>query len=177
MNWAVFKYLVGHRFYPNHKRFKSHIYFFHETISLFALHSIEFYRNIGNLQSTKGRMMVKWNWRKSHIIYPRENEHLVLSVFLKVSYKSSNCICRQQHQTWIMLEIFRNIKVILTLFKHMRIEIVFLLQLMKMTMMKMSGMMVHLPLLLPPYRLASFTILESQLYSCSSCQACCGPVR
>ena len=24
--------------------------------------------------------MVKWNWRTSHIIFPRENEHLVLKV-------------------------------------------------------------------------------------------------
>ena len=39
MNWAVFKYLVGHRFYSNHKRFKSHIYFFHETKSV-CLHCI-----------------------------------------------------------------------------------------------------------------------------------------
>ena len=38
---------------------------------------IESYRNIGNFQSMKGRMMVKWNWRKSHTIFPRENEHLV----------------------------------------------------------------------------------------------------
>ena len=31
----------------------------------------------------KGRVMVKWNWRKSRIIFPRENEHLVyLFIFL-----------------------------------------------------------------------------------------------
>ena len=48
---------------------------------LFALHTIEFYRNIGNLQSMKGRMMVNWNWRKSRIIFLRENEHLVLNYF------------------------------------------------------------------------------------------------
>ena len=46
-------------------------------IILIALHTIEFYRNIGNLQGMKGRMMVKWNWRKSCIIFPWENEHLV----------------------------------------------------------------------------------------------------
>ena len=28
----------------------------------------------------KGRMMLKWNWRKSRIILPRENEHLVVNV-------------------------------------------------------------------------------------------------
>ena len=39
MNWAGFKYLVGHRFHPNHKRFKFHIYFFHETKSV-CLHCI-----------------------------------------------------------------------------------------------------------------------------------------
>ena len=52
-------------------------------ITLFALHTIEFYRNIGNFQSVKGRMMVKWNWRKSRIISPRENEHLVVIVFIR----------------------------------------------------------------------------------------------
>ena len=51
-------------------------------ISLFALHTTEFYRNIGNLQSMKGRMVVKWNWWKSRIIFPRENEHLVLPLVL-----------------------------------------------------------------------------------------------
>ena len=32
---------------------------------------------LGNLQSMKGRMMVKWNLRKSRIIFPQENEHVV----------------------------------------------------------------------------------------------------
>ena len=44
---------------------------------MFALHAIEFYRNIDNVQSMKGRIMVKWNWRKSRIIFPQKNEHLV----------------------------------------------------------------------------------------------------
>ena len=39
MNWAGFEYLVGHRFYPNHKRFEIHIYFLHETKSV-CLHCI-----------------------------------------------------------------------------------------------------------------------------------------
>ena len=33
----------------------------------------------------KGRMMVKWNWRKSRIIFPRENEHLVVITFCSPS--------------------------------------------------------------------------------------------
>ena len=33
--------------------------------------------------------MVKWNWRKSRIIFPRENEHLVL--FLVVLFKLILC--------------------------------------------------------------------------------------
>ena len=39
MNWAGFEYLVGHRFYPNHNRFKILIYFLHETKSV-CLHCI-----------------------------------------------------------------------------------------------------------------------------------------
>ena len=50
-------------------------------MSLIALRMIEFYINIGNLQSMKGRMMVKWNWRKSRTIFLRENEHLVACIF------------------------------------------------------------------------------------------------
>ena len=46
-------------------------------ISLIAMHTIEFNKNIDNLQSMKERTMVKWNWRKSRIILPGENEHLV----------------------------------------------------------------------------------------------------
>ena len=46
-------------------------------IYLVDLHAIEFYRNIGNLQSMKGRMMVKLNWRRSRIIFLWENEQLV----------------------------------------------------------------------------------------------------
>ena len=56
---------------------QQHLFFSLDKISLIALHTIEFYRNIGNLQSMKGRMMVKWNWRKSRIIFSRENQHLV----------------------------------------------------------------------------------------------------
>ena len=29
----------------------------------------------------KGRMTVKWNWRKSRTIFPRENDHLAVNVF------------------------------------------------------------------------------------------------
>ena len=32
----------------------------------------------------KGRMMVKWNWRKSRIIFLRENKHLVFIVFVTI---------------------------------------------------------------------------------------------
>ena len=32
--------------------------------------------------------MVKWNWRKSGIIFPRENEHLVLSTYFFVFQKN-----------------------------------------------------------------------------------------
>ena len=35
---------------------------------MFALRTNELYKNIGNLQSMKGRMLVKKNWRKSRII-------------------------------------------------------------------------------------------------------------
>ena len=38
---------------------------------------------IGILQNMKGRMVVKWNSRKSRIIFPRENEHLVLFHFFQ----------------------------------------------------------------------------------------------
>ena len=34
--------------------------------------------------------MVKWNWRKSRIIFPRENEHLVLAQFwLRIQYSNN----------------------------------------------------------------------------------------
>ena len=91
MNWAVFNYLAGHRFYPNHERFKiPHLFFSWNKISLFALRTIEFLRNIGNLQSMKRRMMVKWNWRKSRIIFPRENEQLVC---VWIYFRCDFCSC------------------------------------------------------------------------------------
>ena len=52
-------------------------FFLSNKITLFGLHTIEFCRSIGNLQSMKGRMLVKRNWRKSRIIFLRENKHVV----------------------------------------------------------------------------------------------------
>ena len=49
------------------------IFFPSDKITLFALHTIELYKNIGNLQSMKGRMLVKRNWWKSHIIFIQKN--------------------------------------------------------------------------------------------------------
>ena len=40
---------------------------------MMALHTIKFYRNIGNIQT----MTVKWNWQKTRVIFPRKNKHLV----------------------------------------------------------------------------------------------------
>ena len=55
-----------------------HLFFSSDKISLIALYMIELYRNIGNLQSMKGRMMVQWNWQKSRIIFSWKNKNVVV---------------------------------------------------------------------------------------------------
>ena len=61
-------------------------FFSSDKITLFALRTNEFYRNIGNLESMKRKMLVKRNWRKSRIIFLLENEHQVTFRFSFLVY-------------------------------------------------------------------------------------------
>ena len=55
------------------------------TLFAAALYAIEFCRNIATLQSMKRRMMVKKNWRKSRLIFLRENKHQVfVSIYFQI---------------------------------------------------------------------------------------------
>ena len=43
--------------------------------------------------------MVKWNWQKSRIIFPRENEHLVYWDFRDALRRKSLCLFREKLRT------------------------------------------------------------------------------
>ena len=83
MNWAGFKYLVGHRFYPNHKWFKIHIYFLHETKSVW-LHCIR-------LSFTEISVIIKvwrreWCWNElAKVSYYFPPGKLTSSLFIYLS--------------------------------------------------------------------------------------------
>ena len=61
----------------------------HIRTFLFALHTIEFYRNIRDLQNIKERMLLKKNSEKFRIIIFRKNEHLVF--FFSFFFLSRPC--------------------------------------------------------------------------------------
>ena len=97
---AGLKYLVYHWLITNTNIAITNFFFFfrqnHIQSFYFGIATIDFQRNIRYLQSMKERMLVKRNWRKSHIIFHGENKHLVTTIscrtFIIIFYHISDLL-------------------------------------------------------------------------------------
>ena len=128
MNRAGFKYLVGHRFYPNHKRFKIHINFFHETKSV-CLHCIRlsFTKILAAFKIWKGEWwwnrtgrFMKSNWPKFRYHFPVENEHLVWSGFRNLERVLDNFWPR--NQSFVLSHSLREEEVVNNYYSKTRLQ-------------------------------------------------------